>query len=145
MSAKLLLSIYAFLVGSLLPATVFAADDKQQWWGVLLAFLIKAFVAIAVPVLTATIVALANRWKLKLEHDKVQTIAAAAVGFAEQKALNALKDGKDKTPGAEKLKLALDFANGLAEQYKLKQKAADKLSDLIEAALGKHNMENGGS
>jgi hypothetical protein len=112
------------------------APEKQEWWQVLLAELLKLFLVIFVPVLSTLIVSLLKRWKINVEFEQVNSIAAKAAGWAEQKALSALKEGKEKTSGADKMKLALDFANGLANQYKLSAKATEKLQDLIESALG---------
>lgn len=112
------------------------APEKQDWWQVLLAELLKLFLVIFVPVLSTLIVSLLKRWKINVEFEQVNSIATKAAGWAEQKALSALKEGKEKTSGAEKMKLALDFANGLANQYKLSAKATEKLQDLIESALG---------
>ncbi len=115
--------------------------EQQQWWQVLLAELLKLFLVIFVPVLSTVIVSLLKRWKINVEFEQVNSIATKAAGWAEQKALAALKEGKEKTAGAEKMKLALDFANGLAAQYKLSAKATEKLQDLIESALGQEKVK----
>ena len=46
-----------------------------------------------------------------------------------------MKDSGEKTEGAQKMELALGFAKGMAEQYKLPEKAQAKMKDLIEAAV----------
>lgn len=118
-----------------------AEPEKQVWWQVLLAELLKLFLVIFVPVLSTLIVSLLKRWKINVEFEQVNSIATKAAGWAEQKALAALKEGKEKTAGADKMKLALDFANGLANQYKLSAKATEKLQDLIESALGQEKVK----
>jgi hypothetical protein len=118
-----------------------AAPEKQEWWQVLLAELLKIFLVIFVPVLSTLIVSLLRRWKINVEFAQVNDIATKAAGWAEQKALSALKEGKEKTSGGDKMKLALDFANGLANQYKLSSKATEKLQDLIESALGQEKVK----
>lgn len=118
-----------------------AEPEKQVWWQVLLAELLKLFLVIFVPVLSTVIVSLLRRWKINVEFDQVNSIATKAAGWAEQKALAALKEGNEKTGGAEKMKMALDFANGLANQYKLSAKATEKLQDLIESALGQEKVK----
>jgi len=118
-----------------------AEPEKQQWWQVLLAELLKLFLVIFVPVLSTVIVSLLKRWKIGVEFEQVHSIATKAAGWAEQKALTALKDGAEKTSGGEKMKMALDFANGLANQYKLSAKATAKLQDLIESALGQEKVK----
>lgn len=111
------------------------AADQQVFWQVLLSELLKVFLVIFVPVLSTLVVSLLRRWKVNIEYQQVASIAEKAAGWAEHKALAALKEGKPKTPGAEKMKLALDFANGLAAQYKLPSKATTKLQELIESAI----------
>lgn len=118
-----------------------AEPEKQVWWQVLLAELLKLFLVIFVPVLSTLIVTLLRRWKINVEFEQVNSIATKAAGWAEQKALAALKEGKEKTGGAEKMKMALDFANGMANQYKLSAKATEKLQDLIESSLGQEKVK----
>lgn len=131
----------ATTTGDTLTATTAPTPEKQEWWQVLLAELLKVFLVIFVPVLSTLIVSLLKRWKINVEYQQVNDIASKAAGWAEQKALAALKEGKEKTGGAEKMKLALDFANGLANQYKLSAKATEKLQDLIESALGQEQIK----
>lgn len=117
------------------------AATTQDWWQVLLADLLQAFVVIAVPVISTLVAVLLRRWKINLEADQVEKVAAKAAGWAEQKALSALKEGKPKTSAAEKMDLALNFGNELVEKYGLKRAAAEKLQDLIEAELGKKKLD----
>jgi hypothetical protein len=126
----------------LLPVLALAADEVQQvWWQVLVSELLKVFVIIAVPVLSTLVAVLLKRWGVKIETEQVEKLAAAAAGWAEQKALEALKEGKPKSSGAEKMKTALDFAEKMVDQYGLKKKAIGKLSELIEAHLGKEQVK----
>jgi len=118
-----------------------AEPEKQGWWQVALAELLNLFLVIFVPVLSTLIVTLLRRWKINVEFEQVNSIAVKAAGWAEQKALVALKEGMGKTPGGDKMKLALDFANGLADQYKLSAKATAKLQELIESSLGQEKMK----
>ncbi len=115
--------------------------EKQDWWQVLLAELLKLFALIAVPVLSTVVVSLLKRWKINVEFEQVNKIATAAAGWAEQKALSALKEDKKKTSGGDKMKMALDFANGMAKQYKLPSKATTKLQELIESSLGQEKVK----
>lgn len=136
------ISVVTFLLVLLLPALALAADEvQQQWWQTMLAELLKVFVLIAVPVLSTLVGVLLRRWGVKVQTEQIEKLASAAAGWAEQKALEALKDGKPKTSGADKMKLAIDFANGAVEQYGLKKKAIGKLQELIEAQLGKEQVK----
>lgn len=123
------------------PAVPVEIVAQQVWWQTLLSELLKVFVLIAVPVLTALIVILLKRGGMKIDSEQIEKLAGAAAGWAEQKALEALKDGKPKTSGADKMKLAIDFANGAVGQYGLKKKAIGKLQELIESHLGKEQIK----
>lgn len=118
-----------------------ATDGTQVWWMLLLDHLLEAVVIIAVPVVSTLVVTLLNRWGLKVELEKIDAIVTKAVGFAEQKAKKALRDGLPRTASADKLDVALNFARDLSAKYKLSQKAIDKLSDLIEAKLGEEKQQ----
>jgi len=110
--------------------------ETQAWWQVLVAEITKVAVAIFTPVLGMLAFVLMRRWGLKIDLEKANSIASWATGYGEQKALNALKEGKEKTSGADKMKMALDFANGMANQYRLPKRASESLEKLIEANLG---------
>jgi len=139
--AKLIAALTAIML-LMLPVLALAADQVQQvWWQVLVSELLKVFVIIAVPVLSTLVAVLLRRWGVKIETEQVEKLAAAAAGWAEQKALEALKEGKPKSSGAEKMKTALDFAEKMVDQYGLKKKAIGKLSELIEAHLGKEQVK----
>jgi hypothetical protein len=72
------------------------------------------------------------------EHSaKVNDILMRATGYAEQKALSAskLEEGK-KTPGAEKMELAVQFAQKLAKDYKVKDKGSAWWEEKLESWLG---------
>lgn len=117
------------------------ASDKQEWWQALLVEALKLFMTILVPILGVLSTTLLRRWKIDIELQQVQKIAKAAAGWAEQKALAALKDGKEKMAGAQKMKIAMDFAVGLVKQYKLPTKAVETLSDMIESHLGREKVK----
>lgn len=123
------------------PAATPASQETQSWWQVLVSELISLIVIIFVPVLSTLVATLLRRWKINIEFDQVNSIAKKAAGWAEQKADSALKEGCVKTAGADKMKLAMNFANELADKYKLPAKATDKLQDLIEASLGREKIK----
>lgn len=120
-----------------------ATASTTVWWEVLLAHLLEATVAIAVPVLSTLAVVLLKRWNIKLKYETVYDLALKGAGWAEQQALKRLKDGV-VTPSAQKLDDALRFARDIAEQQKLPKKATDKLQDLIESALGAEKLKEPG-
>ena len=140
----------AFLITFFFPAMLLAADatskptttatGEQAWWQVLLSTLLHVVFVIGVPVLVTVIYSLLKRWNIGIEREQIEKIAEQAANWAEHKAKAALKDGGKKTPGAEKMALALKFAKDLAEQYKLTDKASAKLKELIEASLEKKEV-----
>jgi len=115
--------------------------ETQSWWQVLVAEITKITVAIFTPVLGMLIMFLLRRIGFKIQLEKAQSIASMAVGYGEQLALKTLKEGCKKTPGAKKMKIAVDFANALASQYKLKKMATERMQSLIEAKLGEKKVE----
>lgn len=137
------LQIVAFFAVMLTSFVALATDAvvEQAWWQTLISHLLQIVTTIFVPVLSVLAVVLAKRWGVSIELDTVDKILDKAVGFAEQKALNALKEGKPKSSSAEKLDWALTMARDMAKRYKLSVKATSKLQDLIEAKLGQKKLE----
>ena len=81
---------------------------------------------------------LAKKWHLEaalVYEDKVDELVIKGIKAAEQKSLAAVKKGGEKTPNEKKLEEALQFVNSQLASLKLPQKAADQLSNLIEAHL----------
>jgi len=115
----------------------------QQWWQTLLVTVIEVALAIFIPVLGVLVYSLLNRWGISVEKEQVDKIATQAMQFADQKAKVLLKHEGKRTPGAEKAKIALDFAKKLADEYKLTEKARDALAYHIEAAVAKKKAEEG--
>lgn len=131
-----------FFVGFvLLTPSVALAADQQQWWQVLLSELIKLAMLVVVPVLSTLASVLMHRWGLKVQTEQIEKLAAAAAGWAEQKAAKALKEGAPKARGAQKMKDALVFARENLAKYGLTKKAISKLEHLIEAHLGKEKIK----
>lgn len=136
---KLVATILSFLAALVVPMLAFAADQQTLWQSALSDF-IQAVVAVATPVLVTLAATLLHRWKISIERKTIDDIAHQAVGWAEQKALKALKEGAPKTPGAEKLDMALTFAAQMAEKAGVgKSKLVGTLEDLIESKLGHAN------
>jgi hypothetical protein len=117
------------------------APDEVKWWEVLvqhameLGFLILSLMA------TALVRVLGKKYGFAAHTDKVNDILMRAAGYAEQKAIKAakLEEGK-KTSGAEKMELAVQFAQRLAADYKVKDKGSVWWEEKLEAWLG---VENG--
>lgn len=136
---KFIALLVSFMSALLAPLVAHAADQQALWQSALSDF-IQAVVAVATPVLVTLAVTLLHRWKLNIERKTIDDIAHQAVGWAEQKSLKALKEGSSKTPGAEKLDMALRFATELAEKSGVgKSKLIGSLEGLIESKLGHAN------
>jgi len=124
------------------PAVAAAAEvatraaGEQAWWQALLVHVVEVAVAILTPVLGLLAVAIARRFKIKLEQEEVDRLAVKAMAYAEQKAKHALKAEAKKTSGAEKMDMALGFARSVARNHGLSEKATSKMRDVIEAKLG---------
>jgi len=134
-SAGYLVPIFIF---PLYPLPVFAASaasGSQSWWEVLLLSVVQLALSVAVPVLSVLLARLLQRWGLKIEQEQIQILAQQAADYAEHQAERALKKDNKRTPGAEKMLLALTFAKGMAGQYGLKDKAIRELQKVIEASL----------
>lgn len=121
----------------LAPTLALAAElaAKQTWWEHLLLTLIQIVLLIGLPTLVVLISKVLSRFNINVESEQLTKIAQQASNWAEHKAKIALKDSGEKTEGAQKMELALGFAKGMAEQYKLPEKAQAKMKDLIEAAV----------
>lgn len=119
------------------PTFALAAEiaAKQTWWEHLLLTLIQIVLLIGLPTLVVLISKVLSRFNINVESEQLTKIAQQASNWAEHKAKIVLKDSGEKTEGAQKMELALGFAKGMAEQYKLPEKAQAKMKDLIEAAV----------
>ena len=144
---KMLLKIKLLLITLMVwsfPLISFAATAEaapQAWWQSLVYAVIQFALAILIPILGYLAIQVLQRYGIKLEQEQVDSIAKKAADFADQKARVALKVDGEKTPGADKMTLALGFAKTLAHQYNLKEKATGKLQDVIEAAVAKKKAD----
>jgi len=117
------------------PAESDTGGEKQAWWQAVVVFLIEASKALLVPILIVLGVIANKKWKLGLETSTIEWIVSKSVGFGEQKAKGALRDGKPME-GPAILKAALEHGEALLIKKGMIGKWGDKLADLIEAKLG---------
>jgi len=120
------------------------SGDTQKWWQGALVVVLEGVAAIVFPILSVLGMALIRKWNLKIEQDKLDWVLTKSLGFAEQKAKVALKDGKPMD-GPSLAKAAVEHGGKLLDQYKLPKKLGDLLADLIEAKLGEKVVEGGGA
>lgn len=137
-----LLSMLLFPVLALAQAAAsLPAQLQQEWWQALLAWLLPIVGSLATAVLSILVGALLRRWNINIQQELIDKAVGTGVNYAEGKALAHLNAGAPKTPGAEKMGMALEVAGKLLEQYKLKRLAETKLKELIEAKVGAAKVE----
>ena len=113
----------------------------MEWWQALVKFLVSdAVLPVIGGILVALLVALARKWKIKVEKETLEGVLQQAIDFADQKIKAKLKDGeKPINENAKKLQLATDFGRKLLKEYGLLKKFGDWIGDLIESKLGAEN------
>lgn len=119
------------------PAVVAPAASGEVGVGkMLLKYAIDLFLLIALAMVSVLVKVLAKKFGFEAQTQMINDVLLKATGYAEQMAVKKLKlDGKP-TPSAEKMKLALDFAVKMAQEYKLGQKGAAWWEDKLEGWLG---------
>lgn len=120
------------------------SEPTQEWWETGLAHLLKLVFLILGLMATALVRVLMKKYGFEEQSGKVNDLLTKAIGFAEQKALKAskLEDGK-MTSGAEKMKMAIEFAQGMAKEYKLPEKGSEWWEAKLESWLGVTGASNG--
>jgi len=119
------------------PAVVAPVAPGEVGVGkMLLKYAIDLFLLIALALVSVLVKVLAKKFGFEAQAAMINDVLAKATGFAEQMAVKKLKlDGKP-TPSAEKMKMALDLAVKMAQEYKLGQKGAAWWEDKLEGWLG---------
>jgi hypothetical protein len=139
-----LMQVYVFVMLALLPTMALAAEEvvQQNWWQALVVWLITHVGELVFSVLGVIVVLLVRKYLgVKLQQEQVDKIMGWAKNYAEGKAFAALNAGQPKTPGAEKMKMGADVAEGFIEQFGLKKMARNKIEQLLEAKLGEEKVE----
>lgn len=111
---------------------------QQVWWQYLVQNLMQLGFFVVSTMLSILISVLAKKYKLEGVADRVQELSFKAIHFAEQKALSAAKlnPGAPLTPSAEKMKMAVEFAVGMAKSYKVPELAEAEWEKILESAIG---------
>ncbi len=114
-----------------------APTGKVVWWEVLVKHAMELGFLLLSLVIAAFVRVLGKKYGFMDHTDKVNDILQRAVGYAEQKAVKAtkLEEGK-QTSGAEKMQLAVQFAEKLAVDYKVKEKGTSWWEEKLESWLG---------
>lgn len=129
-------SILCLLIPFHALAQTVAAEPTQKWWQALLLYVVTVVGGIAAPIISYLVIALLRKKNIAVDTALVDGLVEKGINFAEEQAAKALKNGAKPDPGAEKMKLAISAVDSLAEQFKLKKLAVDKIKLLIEAKLG---------
>jgi hypothetical protein len=116
------------------------AAAGQAWWQAVLSIVLDVAIAIAVPVLCVLGYIISKKWGVDLERKDIDWVVKSSVGFGEQQAKKALKDGQP-LEGNAVLAEALKHGEDLLNKTGLASKWGDKLADLIEAKLGESEVE----
>lgn len=125
------------------PKTI--VSEKQSWWEHLLSVLVEGIATIIVSVLSVLLMSLINKFRLKIEQQKVDWILEKSIGYGEQKLKIILKEGKGvKDPESIKQQ-AIIHGENLLKKYGLFKKFGDWLAEGVEAKLGQKVLDNGGA
>ena len=118
------------------------ADQAQEWWMVLLDFLLQLVTPIAIAVITTLAGVAVRKWGKKLDHEKQEAIIrltdgiiTSGLSFAEEQGRKALRVDKVKTESATKLQSAVDYIRQQLDSSGLPNIAEEELKQLIEARL----------
>lgn len=122
-----------------LPAAPVVAEKASEvtWWKVLLANSMELAFTLLGLLLSGLVTVLMRKYGFEAQSAKANELLGKAIGYAEQKAVKAakLEEGK-KTSGAEKMELAVQFAEKLSKDYKLQKKGKDWWEDNLESWMG---------
>jgi hypothetical protein len=118
------------------------AAAQQEWWMVLLDFLLQLVTPVAIAVLTTLAGIAVQKWGKKLDADKQAALTRllsgfieGGISFAEEQGRKALKNGGEQTKSAEKLQAAVDYIQLQIASSGVASIATDDLVKLIEARL----------
>lgn len=106
------------------------------WWKVLLRYGLELVFTILGLLASVFVTVLLKKYGFESYTAKVDDILDRAVGYAEQKSLQALKLNGKPLDGTEKLALALDLAKSLATEYKIPEKGKEWWEAKVEGWLG---------
>ncbi len=113
-----------------------APQLEAKWWQVLLKHLLELIFAVLGILVTGFVTVLLKKYGFEAQAGKVNDILERARGYAEQLSIKKLKlDGKP-VPSAEKMELAIQFAQKLAEEYKVQAKGKEWWEGKLESWMG---------
>lgn len=114
-----------------------AEVQQVLWWEVLVKHGVELGFLILTLMATAFVRVLGKKYGFAAYTDQINAVLAKATSYAEQKAIAAAKLEEGKvTSSAEKMKMAINFAQKLGKDYKIKNKSEEWWEDHLEAWLG---------
>ena len=128
------------------------ADQAQEWWMVLLDFLVQLSAPIVTMILgvlgTWVVRKLGKKWDAEKQEAVIrltENMVGAGVSFAEEQARKALRTSKVKTEGAQKMQRAVDFIREQLDASGLPSIGEEELKKLIESRLHKERVRPDGA
>lgn len=113
-----------------------APQLEAKWWQVLLKHLLELIFAVLGILATGFVTVLLRKYGFENQTAQVNDILERARGYAEQLSIKKLKlDGKP-VESAQKMELAIQFAQKLAEEYKVKGKGKEWWEGKLESWMG---------
>ena len=116
--------------------TAAQTDSGLSWWQLLLKHGIELAFFIITLMITAFVNVIGKKYKFEDYTNKINDVLARASGYAEQKAISLAKVKGKPLPSAEKMQIAINFAESLAKEYKLPKKGTEWWDDKLESWLG---------
>lgn len=114
-----------------------AKEESSLSWGrVFLKYILDLVFAVLGIVATGFVTVLLRKYKFDSFTAKVNDLLERAVGFAEQKSVQALKLTGKPLEGAVKLDFALEFVKNLSIEYGLEGRSKDWWIEKIEGWIG---------
>ena len=117
-------------------------EQVQQWWMVLLDFLVQISAPLVTCVLsvlgTWVVRKLTKKWDVEKQEAFVRLVdgfVVSGVAFAEEQARKSLKVDRVKTEGADKLQSAVDYVQRQISSSGVHDIATEELEKLIESRL----------
>jgi len=106
-----------------------------------LKYLVEGLFALVLTLLSGLVTVLMRKFGLESQSKRVNELLEHAVNFAKQKAIGAMKAEGKLTPNAEKMKTAIEYAQKMARDFKLKDKGSAWWEDRLESWIGKRKSE----
>lgn len=116
--------------------------EGANWWQVLLKHLLELVFVVLGILATGFVTVLMRKYGFEAQTTQVNDVLARAQGYAEQLSVKKLKLDKAPLESVQKMELAIQFAQKLAEEYKIKGRGKEWWEGKLESWIG---MKKNGS